>query len=668
MDETGTGSRASKALEDSDAEEQDDDTAQQWASRRDSLHRQQTMGLVRRQSSQIDVLMWRTHYDVADHKVAYVKLSKETGCWSSKTQRSPLCYKIAEDRCFQALTGLLIVVNVAFMSYNADLELVVQFGNPQEVADAEQMIKLLFRVEYIFIAFFVVECLIRMLGCPGKLWKDAWLVADTCVTVIAAVDQFILFQLGTGGELKSLKVFRCLRAFRVLRALDFIRVIKPMRLLVETIGKASAQTLAIILMGVVLAFACGIVFTGTLGLLSQHVIGDKHDEDAFDPNVLTSYTGFDGLLKSTVTLTLVTLRGIKWGPALVRPLLQSGSAASSMCVLLVCLYAVFMMVCFMSLVYGIFVGSFLEHSQSDAFKLDHQSVVSGGKTLELLRAAYAGMEDDGDGILTWEEFQKGLLNVEELLIELGIVSHQAEELFMDLADERTNAVNLDEFLVALMKAGRAGDNLDTVSIDYQQRKTLQMLQMVRSSYDAHMKSLTVGFRDVQTKFMAVEAAMETLHDDPREEERARKREARMTRVVHKKTPQSIELEIEGSHLAGVWADFEKGFSGKSRMDKLRASVDTEEFKLDPSKGSNLSQAAPASAEGRVWQSLLVDEVMPWFQQELTVAARLPKPQRKSLEPPRRPSAVAAQMLEDLRQRDLIHGGSPVLASPNRSKE
>jgi hypothetical protein len=219
-----------------------------------------------------------------------------------------------------------IVTSAILATYEIEMKISGQHGPQKEFLES---------MELFFSVAFVIEISIRILGSPlSKPWQDGWLILDSMVTFVNALDLWLFVPLGSSsGTLSAISSFRCLRVFRAVGAARLVRVFRPLRMLAETLGESFRQTLWITVVVLLFTFTVAIVFTGTMGLLplpeggytTKHMELIRPDEnpvhsetrnDADDNGffAVTPYNAFESVASSMLTLISILLRGLRWGP------------------------------------------------------------------------------------------------------------------------------------------------------------------------------------------------------------------------------------------------------------------------------------------------------------------------------------------------------------------
>ncbi|XP_058614533.1 cation channel sperm-associated protein 1-like isoform X1 [Onychostoma macrolepis] len=94
-------------------------------------------------------------------------------------------------------------------------------------------------LEAIFLAFYMMECVLNLIGFGLEYFKSLWNILDFSVTLVGLVDLFLDSKQYDSGRLTTffhlLKMFKVCRAFRILRTLRFF---SGPKVIMKVIGKS----------------------------------------------------------------------------------------------------------------------------------------------------------------------------------------------------------------------------------------------------------------------------------------------------------------------------------------------------------------------------------------------------------------------------------------------
>ncbi len=180
-----------------------------------------------------------------------------------------------EGRRVQAVVMLLIVINAALLGMETSSTVMAQAG------------PLIYRLDAMILALFVLEIGLRIFAHRGRFFRDPWSLFDFAVVAIALVP--------ATGE------FAVLRALRVLRVLRLFAMVKSMRRVVGALLGAIPGLSSIVLVLLLLYYVFAVIAT--------HLFGATFPE------------WFGGLDRSMYTLfQVMTLES--WSMGIVRPVME----------------------------------------------------------------------------------------------------------------------------------------------------------------------------------------------------------------------------------------------------------------------------------------------------------------------------------------------------------
>jgi len=247
-------------------------------------------------------------------------------------------------------------------------------------------------VEFVFVAFFVLEFLFRLcdVGC-GDYWRCPWSLVDVVVVVAGLVDLALPIMATVSTDSITEQVLRLLRVLRILR---LFRVCAALR----TVGKAFVNALHAIMwifaLIAIINLICAIFLTTFLGQRAQ--LWNEHAEQV--------YTWFGSIGRSMVTLsTIMTLSG--WdhiAEVLVTRIPRLVVMSVIFAYILICGFTILGLV--VGMINTTLISSQLEEDKRHAHRCQEK------------RAAFAGAFTDI--LATCEQSKNGYLSRDEFIVAL----------------------------------------------------------------------------------------------------------------------------------------------------------------------------------------------------------------------------------------------------------
>lgn len=286
---------------------------------------------------------------------------------------------LVDSNGFQNAILIVIVINSIIMGLQTSKTIVANIGNVLEIID------------YICLAIFIVEILLKLIAYGGKFFTDAWNWFDVIV-IICSVISGLAF-------LKVLRVFRIFRVFKTLKALKGLKAMRlvsrldKLRMIIGAIGKSIP----------------GISWTAVLLLLIYYIfgiIGTTLFGEAFPD-------WFGTLGKSIYTLfQVMTLES--WSMGISRPVMETFGWAWVYFVPFVLISSFVVM----NVVVGIVVNSISEVQEQLAKEREERAAAKAEKKNGAEEASSIAAEDK-TGVETSED-----INKEDLKKELEVLKAQ----------------------------------------------------------------------------------------------------------------------------------------------------------------------------------------------------------------------------------------------------
>jgi hypothetical protein len=140
-------------------------------------------------------------------------VSRRHGDW----RLSRLCFSVAESPHFEIATGVVVLLNVAFIGM-------------EHYDQSDRFTTAMYGANIIFLACFVVEAIVKLLAYGHRYFWDGWNRFDFFLIIIGFVDVAVdgIFPI-------NFSILRVLRIFRIMRMLALVKRAKEVRVLLETL-------------------------------------------------------------------------------------------------------------------------------------------------------------------------------------------------------------------------------------------------------------------------------------------------------------------------------------------------------------------------------------------------------------------------------------------------
>jgi Ca2+-binding EF-hand superfamily protein len=348
----------------------------------------------------------------------------------------PRLQAFVSDLKFETAMGTIILMNCILIALQANEK------NNRNAIWYEVM-------EYIFSTIFVAEWIVRLMV-SGWLWVTGiWNFADTFI-VWSGVAALLVPRFYPDLGIEILRKFSALRALRLVRlaqAVRFLPGFKEMWLLLQGLILSFRTLLWTLLIILVVLYVFAIA--------SVEMIG-KHDDFIRDPYLQER---FGTLMNSMFTLFQVMTLDT-WADAIVRPLMKKQPH--------LCLYFIFFITVsvfvLMNLITAVIVENAFTIAKDDEEMEAKQIEKKNQEEIKGLALMFKDLDEDQSGELNKREFENALTKP-KFLNKLKLLDMNEDECMevWDLLDDGDGLLTVEEFTNGLrrMKAGaRSKDILD----------------------------------------------------------------------------------------------------------------------------------------------------------------------------------------------------------------
>lgn len=346
-------------------------------------------------------------------------------------------------------------------------------------------------VDGVFIGFFFLEICLRF-AAHGledffRIHGWEWIIFDLftitlvvcrfCIYIIVDGDYLIL----QGNSAESARLpptLLYLRFFRIIHTLDVSQFswcmlyLQEVRALMHSVISSVRSLIWTMLVLWFIVYLNAVYFTT---LVANYA---RTDPDEFtDAADLRLYWGSLGT--SAATLFKAVTGGIDWCVA-SDPLAKISWGAERMFFS----YIVFVALFILNIATGIFVDASI--SSSSAQK--EIEIVAG------LRDVFNIEDDDGDGEVSWGEFEQHCMNpkLRAVFSAVGLDVSEAQALFKLLDCDGSGAISLDEFVDGCIRLRGTAKSIDVATLMYENRRTSKKLQQMMLQITKGLDILTQG--------------------------------------------------------------------------------------------------------------------------------------------------------------------------------
>jgi len=349
-----------------------------------------------------------------------------------------------------------------------------------------------FGCELVFTVFFFAELVCRLVVdrryfFTGTRWPWNWF--DTFIVVCSFVETAISIELKFGSDggkgmdnisnFRLVRIFRITRVLRTVRTARTIRFISPLRTLVYSIMCTLKSLIWAMLLLSLDMYLFAIVFTEAS---AEHI--------STSIEVVPRLEEFWGSLsQSTFTLFKAISGGVSWHDAVV-PL---GKIQPFLLLLFVC-YVAFSYFAVLNVVTGVFCHSAIETAEKDPDFVAQRLMDRRTDCERKLRRLFFEMDVDESGDLTLCELEKILTNrqLQAYFEAMGLDVDDAWALFKLMDKDKTNTIDIEEFVEACMRLRGFAKGIDIARLAQDNRAMIKKLMGFTNTVVEELKKMNVG--------------------------------------------------------------------------------------------------------------------------------------------------------------------------------
>jgi hypothetical protein len=261
-----------------------------------------------------------------------------------------------------------------------------------------------------------------------------------------------------------------MRAFRMFKVLR----LPPLRMLIEAVQKSVQPLLVVLTLCALLIFAFAVMMTNLVPEVANE--GDQVSSVAF------KYYG--SVADSARTLLEVVDGSGACVSDSVLALFESAREGNmgSIIMLIARIFAAFVLfLAFSGLVTGIFVEQLFGVHQRMKDNEQQKELQQRHDCLTKLEELFSEAGYPSDARIPWAEIKRTLEKNAELMNNLDVTMDDANRLFTHLDHNGNGHVVTDEYIFGFFKLKAVSKSIDTLSIDYQQKKNLHRLSKLQQT-------------------------------------------------------------------------------------------------------------------------------------------------------------------------------------------
>mmetsp|Transcript_44515 Transcript_44515/g.79978 ORF Transcript_44515/g.79978 Transcript_44515/m.79978 type:complete len:671 (+) Transcript_44515:99-2111(+) len=385
---------------------------------------------------------------------------------STPQVRFPRLLKFVKSTRFVCIIMMLIVSNAIFICFLADdhahraakeYENVVTGRTSSLQLPAWQQ-----TVEMTFTGIFILELFLRMVAEEWSFWIGSdwkWNLFDTILVMTMIADTALVL---AGLDISYIRLLRVLRALRTVRIIRVLRFFRELRVMLLSIMNSIAPLMWAVLFLALTISVFSVVF---LQGVTNFILDAKMESEKVEA-VQEFYSSFP---MASFSLFMAITGGNDWW-LLVRPLLE----ISPVYAVLFVVYIFLMVLGVLNIITGIFVESATELSRLDRDLVTQAEQERTGTYMKELRKLFLEIDSDRNGVISLEEFEDFAANDEVQayfsVLELDVT--KATQVFRLLDIDRSNQIEIDEFVVGCMRLKGLAKGVDMESLMLENKRMM----------------------------------------------------------------------------------------------------------------------------------------------------------------------------------------------------
>jgi len=382
---------------------------------------------------------------------------------------------IVNHRLFSFVAASMVTLNALYMGVEATL---------RHCQDSEELDGW-YAAQVLFMAFFAVELVLRLLAERLDFFQDRWNGFDAFLVATSMADTLVFKMIvGGAGRVDLLMVLRCLRLARLGRILRLLRFFKELWFLVEGIVSAARTLVWAWLLCFMMLYIAAVFSTSWIGKANQ---AGSELHQYFSDVPTSMYSLFQVMsVEGWITIARPAFNVMPW-TALFFIVFLSATSFS-----------------ILHVVVAIIVQNTLTHAsnrteeEASARRAKEQDALV--KIVQIFELA----DEDGNGEVSREEFQKALENPEvvENLHKVNVDVRQAENLFDILDYDESGSLDSAEFVEGVMTARGEAESKDLLAMQCDLWKSELRIQEGICRFETDLRSFGPDSRKPLQSFHA----------------------------------------------------------------------------------------------------------------------------------------------------------------------
>eukprot|EP00929_Paragymnodinium_shiwhaense_P096628 TRINITY_DN58275_c0_g1_i1.p1 TRINITY_DN58275_c0_g1~~TRINITY_DN58275_c0_g1_i1.p1 ORF type:complete len:686 (-),score=165.63 TRINITY_DN58275_c0_g1_i1:286-2343(-) len=399
--------------------------------------------------------------------------------------------RFVSSKQFETVCSLVITCNAMFIAYASD-QAMIHLGAPKATP--------LVMAEIAFSLFYLVELILRAYVYRLRFFlSKEWMWNNFDLALVVFTSQELIMELGFMNDedqgnmnmsfLRFLRIMKMVKLFRIIR---LMRMFRELRLIWQSImGSMKAIFWAMMLIAVT-SFMVGVCF---LQATTNHLIDQKHRLAPADIAQLMHRWG--SCKNCMLSLFKSVTNGADWEA--VADVLQD---MGFLYYFLFLFFILFFTCVVTNTLTSLFVETTMMNAEKDQAYATQNALENSNKYIAKLKNWFEDLDDDGSGLVSYEEFVAALEDQEAVAFAstLEIEITDLKQFFSILSKGGTKDVDVETFVVGCIKMRGNARSMDLVSLITMEkefvREVREFLEVARAELTDLRAALTLAGFDV----------------------------------------------------------------------------------------------------------------------------------------------------------------------------
>eukprot|EP00927_Polykrikos_kofoidii_P081892 TRINITY_DN7986_c0_g2_i1.p1 TRINITY_DN7986_c0_g2~~TRINITY_DN7986_c0_g2_i1.p1 ORF type:complete len:859 (-),score=140.23 TRINITY_DN7986_c0_g2_i1:66-2642(-) len=398
---------------------------------------------------------------------------------------------------FDTIFAVFIILNAGYIGLHVEMTRLDAEGKPllsQGILELGQ---------HFFSFVFIIELACRLFGYGFKEFfsvynRDwAWNILDCGIIGLSVAEvllEWVFFF--TDAKLRSVSIVRLIRFLRIMKIVRIIRIMRffrSLRILITSIFSTLKSLVWAMVLLCIIMYLFAIIFASavnthlTVEFMSSSNKVPEYDSPPTEDQLLYHYLG--SVPRAGFSLFKSITGGTDW-EVIVLPL----ASISWIYVGLFIFYVVFGLFAVLNVVTGVFCQGAIESAEHDQDEVIEMQLNVMDQYTSQLKMLFLDIDDECSGSITLGAFERYIQDarVKAYFRSLDLHVHEAWSLFKLIDKDKTNVIEIDDFVDGCLRMRGAAKSLEVNEMMYQNKwmmdKIADLIEEIEDFMDGIMKT------------------------------------------------------------------------------------------------------------------------------------------------------------------------------------